>query len=159
MTQHHPPRPAISRRRFLHHSAAAGAAAFAAPTIIPASALGRAGSIPPSERIVMGAIGIGGRGSHVLSWMMGEPDVRFVAVCDVRKERRQYMLGADIVTAAFPRLGVSGFKYRLAAWGEVRQAELCPNAAPYQQLHFVENVILADTVTLQREVRRAHFFR
>lgn len=88
MNPHPPARPAISRRRFLHHSAAASAA-FAAPTIIPASALGRAGSVPPSERIVMGAIGIGGRGSHVLSWMMGEPDVRFVAVCDVRRDRRQ----------------------------------------------------------------------
>ena len=43
----------------------------------------------PSERIVMGAIGIGGRGSSDLGWMLGEPDVQFVAVCDVRKGNRE----------------------------------------------------------------------
>jgi predicted dehydrogenase len=45
--------------------------------------------IPPSERILMGAIGIGSRGLHVLRWMLPEKDVRFVAVCDARREARQ----------------------------------------------------------------------
>ena len=61
----------------------------AAPWIVPASALGRGGTVPPSERIVVGAIGIGNRGWYVLNWMLPEPDVQFVAVCDVRKERRE----------------------------------------------------------------------
>jgi hypothetical protein len=60
-----------------------------APTIIPASALGRNGAVPPSERIILGGIGIGGRGSGVLQWMLPEPDVQFVATCDLNKQRRE----------------------------------------------------------------------
>jgi predicted dehydrogenase len=65
----------------------AGAAAL--PAIIPASALGRGGRVAPSERIVMGGIGIGGRGSGVLGWMLGERDAQWVAVCDVQRGRRE----------------------------------------------------------------------
>jgi len=57
--------------------------------IVPASVLGRGGAVAPSERIVMGGIGIGGRGTHDLGWMIGEPDVQFVAVCDVQRSRRE----------------------------------------------------------------------
>ena len=77
----------LSRRQLLKRTLAASSA-FAIPNIIPASALGRGGAVAPSERIVMGAIGVGGRGSGDLGWMLGESDVQFVAVCDVRKERR-----------------------------------------------------------------------
>jgi hypothetical protein len=59
------------------------------PWIMPASALGRGGAVAPSERLVMAGIGINGRGTGVLRWMMGEPDVQFVAICDVRKDRRE----------------------------------------------------------------------
>ncbi len=76
-----------TRREFLATASRAGAL-LALPTFIPASALGRGGFVAPSERIVMGAIGIGGRGTHDLGWMTGEPDVRFVAVCDVNKSQR-----------------------------------------------------------------------
>ena len=55
------------------------------PTIIPASALGRGGAVAPSERIMLGGIGIGNRGEFDLKWMLPEPDVQFVAICDVRK--------------------------------------------------------------------------
>lgn len=37
----------------------------------------------------MGGIGIGPRGSYVLGPFLDEPDVRFVAVCDVRADRRE----------------------------------------------------------------------
>jgi len=84
----HPnPRPTLSRRHFLSRGALA-TAALALPEFIPASALGRGGAVAPSERIVMGGIGIGGRGSYDLSCMIGEPDVQWVAVCDVHKGRR-----------------------------------------------------------------------
>ena len=46
----------ISRRRFL----AATGAAIAAPTIIPASALGRADATAPSERITIGGVELAG---------------------------------------------------------------------------------------------------
>ena len=45
--------------------------------------------MPPSERIVLGGIGIGGRGTGVLQWMLPEKDVQFVAVCDPQKRRRE----------------------------------------------------------------------
>ena len=61
------------------------------PTVVPASALGRGGAVAPSERITLGAIGIGSRGEFDLGWMLPEPDVQFVAICDARKERREHV--------------------------------------------------------------------
>ena len=55
----------MTRRECLQTAAAAGAAVLA-PTIVPASALGRGGAVAPSERIVLGAIGIGARGEFDL---------------------------------------------------------------------------------------------
>ena len=78
----------LKRRQFLTKGAMA-ASAVALPYFIPASALGRSGTVAPSNRIVMAGIGIGGRGSGDLKVMLGEKDVKFVAVCDVHKGRRE----------------------------------------------------------------------
>ncbi|KPK47119.1 MAG: hypothetical protein AMK72_08850 [Planctomycetes bacterium SM23_25] len=78
----------MTRRGFLKTAAAAGAA-LAAPAVIPGSALGRDGAVPPSERIVMGGIGIRGRGMSDLRWMLPEADVQFVAICDAQKASRE----------------------------------------------------------------------
>ena len=51
-----------SRREFVKQSAKIVAGAFILPNIIPSSALGLGGSTPPSDRIVMGAIGTGSQG-------------------------------------------------------------------------------------------------
>ena len=77
----------LTRRGFLAAAAVAGAA-LAAPAVIPATALGRGGRAAPSERLVAGGIGIGGRGGGDLGAMMQETDVQFVAVCDVSGKRR-----------------------------------------------------------------------
>ena len=69
-------RMTLTRRRFLTRGAMA-ASAVALPYYIPASALGRGGTTAPSERIVMGGIGIGGRGSYDLAYMLTEPDVQW----------------------------------------------------------------------------------
>ena len=82
-----PPKLGMSRRECLRRVALA-APALAFPTIVPASALGRGGAIAPSERIVLGGLGVGNRGSHVLSLMLEEKDVQFVADCDVKKSSR-----------------------------------------------------------------------
>ncbi len=79
---------ALNRRSFLKRTAAAATGAVALPYFIPASALGRDGAVAPSERIVMAGIGIGHRGSYVLGCFLPEPGVQFVAICDVREERR-----------------------------------------------------------------------
>ena len=80
--------PSLTRRQFLKRSAMAATAA-AVPCIVPAAVLGREGAVPPSERIVMGGIGLGGRGSYDLGALLNEPDVEWAAVCDVVKSRRE----------------------------------------------------------------------
>jgi predicted dehydrogenase len=89
---------AASRRHFLRQTTTVLAAAFTAPAILPASALGRGGALPPSERITMGFIGVGGQGSgHLLggAWTYvaggyaGRKDVQVLAVCDVWRDRRE----------------------------------------------------------------------
>ena len=77
-----------SRRRVLKAGLSAGAA-FATPTIIPSSALGLDGAVPPSERIVVGGIGIGRRGEYDLGCFLEQPDVSFAAIADVKESRRQ----------------------------------------------------------------------
>ncbi len=79
----------VSRRNFLKRAGAATGGLLAAPYFIPARALGRDGAVAPSERIVLGAIGIGGRGSYVLDCFVHEPGVQFVAICDIKEERRR----------------------------------------------------------------------
>jgi len=75
----------VHRRQFLKSGALA-----AAPMIVPSSVLGRqAGAVPPSDRIVLGAIGIGSRGAYDLQAFLHQKDVQFVAVCDVREQRRE----------------------------------------------------------------------
>ena len=78
----------LTRRRFLQRAALAGGV-IAAPCIIPGSALGLNGAVAPSGRIIMGAIGIGARGTVVLKSMLPDKDVQFVAVCDVRRTQRE----------------------------------------------------------------------
>jgi predicted dehydrogenase len=76
-----------TRRQFLSRTIMA-AGAVALPSLVPASALGRGGVLAPSERIVMGGIGLGGRGTHDLGWLLNQPEVQWVAVCDAQKDRR-----------------------------------------------------------------------
>ncbi len=77
----------LSRRQLLK---TAGALAVA-PLVVPGSVLGLNGAVRPSDRIVLGAIGIGPRGTHDLGCFLGERDVQFVAICDVRAERREFV--------------------------------------------------------------------
>src|SRR5437764_10602032 len=78
----------LSRRGFLSTALKSGAIR-SWPQIVPSRVLGREGATPPSEQIVLGAIGIGNRGTYVLGCFMQEADVRFVAICDVKEERRK----------------------------------------------------------------------
>ena len=78
----------ISRRQFLKGAtvAAAGVAGF--PYFVPSSALGRAGNVAASNRIVMGCIGVGGMGGGNMRGFLGKKEVQVVAVCDVDAGRR-----------------------------------------------------------------------
>ena len=71
----------MSRREFLGTTAAA--AAF---TIVPRRVLGGPGHVPPSERINLAMIGVGGQGTYDMTQFLNLPEVQVVAVCDVNKE-------------------------------------------------------------------------
>src|ERR1035437_8189821 len=88
----------VTRRQFLHQTTTALGAALTVPAIVPTSVLGRGGAMPPSERITMGFIGIGGQGgghllggawTYVAGGYAGRKDVQVLAVCDVWRERRE----------------------------------------------------------------------
>ena len=79
----------ISRRDFLG-GAVAAATAIGFPYIIPSSALGKAGSVAPSNRITIGCIGVGGQGTYNMKAFLNNPDVQVVALCDVNKGSDNY---------------------------------------------------------------------
>jgi predicted dehydrogenase len=86
----------INRRQFLRQAACASAASVGFPYLVGSSALGKAGAVAASNRIVMGAIGVGGQGTRHVGggiWVQGggflsKPEVQFVAVCDVNANNR-----------------------------------------------------------------------
>jgi len=57
-------------------------AAAGAPWLVPGAVLGADGGTPANERIVMGAIGVGGRGSGNMRGLLGFSEVQMAAVCD-----------------------------------------------------------------------------
>jgi predicted dehydrogenase len=73
----------IARREFLRRLTASGAA-LAVPSFIPSAAWGQGNRPSPSNRITIGAIGIGGMGRIDLENFLQQPDVQVVAVCDVK---------------------------------------------------------------------------
>ncbi len=77
-----------SRRSFLK-STAASSALLLAPSVIPTSALGREGTTAPSERILLGGVGIGNRGEYDLRRIMQADYVQCLALCDPQKSRRE----------------------------------------------------------------------
>jgi predicted dehydrogenase len=73
-----------TRRDFLKRSATVATGALILPQIIPSTALGMGGKLPPSDRIVMGAIGTGSQGfSNMRDFLALKNQVQFVALCDV----------------------------------------------------------------------------
>jgi predicted dehydrogenase len=75
----------FTRRDFLKTTALA----IGMPTIIPASALGKNGTVAPSNRIVLGGIGIGPRGRQDLTAFLKQPEVQFIMSADVQDARRE----------------------------------------------------------------------
>ncbi|MDG2123831.1 MAG: Gfo/Idh/MocA family oxidoreductase, partial [Verrucomicrobiales bacterium] len=69
------------------------AAAIAAPTIIPASALGQGDRPGANSRINLGLIGCGGQGTGDMRNLMNSPDIQTVAVCDPDVNHRERAKG------------------------------------------------------------------
>ena len=73
----------LTRRHFLGTAAVLGA-----PWLVRASALGAEGAPPPSDRLTMGCIGIGGQGNNDSQAFLASPLSQVLAVCDVDSGRR-----------------------------------------------------------------------
>lgn len=61
----------------------AGSAAVAAVSVVPRNVLGGAGQTPPSEKLNIAGIGVGGMGKNNLRQLESE---NIVALCDVDHE-------------------------------------------------------------------------
>ena len=73
-----------TRRDFVKRSAAIVAGTFVLPQIIPSSAFGMGRRIAPSDRLVIGSIGVGSQGmSNLMDFLKLKNALQFVAVCDV----------------------------------------------------------------------------
>jgi predicted dehydrogenase len=73
----------IQRREFIKRASTATLGLSFFPAILKASALGRGGHIPPSDRINMILIGSGDMGRRNLQDFLTHKEVQVVAVCDV----------------------------------------------------------------------------
>ena len=74
----------LHRRRFL----TSAAASLAVPCFVPGRVLGRDGATAPSERVTLGIIGTGGRGTANMKSFLPLTDAQVLAVCDVRRGQR-----------------------------------------------------------------------
>lgn len=97
----------ISRRQFIKHAAGAAAGTVGFPYLVSSSALGKAGSVAASNRIVMGFIGVGPRGRTVMGSFMWRPETEVVAVCDVKSLERQIAL--QQVDSHYSKKGCAGY--------------------------------------------------
>uniref|UniRef100_UPI0032164780 Gfo/Idh/MocA family protein n=1 Tax=uncultured Draconibacterium sp. TaxID=1573823 RepID=UPI0032164780 len=82
----------MKRRNFIKSTALA-TGAIVVPIIIPPGCRGKNGTTPPSDKIVMGGIGLGGMGTGDMNNFLGNEAVQYVAVCDVDKSHREKALG------------------------------------------------------------------
>ncbi len=79
---HHP-----NRREFLKSSAIAGALSVFG--ILPRTSRADQSPPPPSERLLLGCIGMGSMGTGNMRDFLNFPEVQIVAVCDVDRSRRE----------------------------------------------------------------------
>ncbi len=78
----------ITRRALLKRTAGLAGAAAAFPYIVPSSAMGNAGAVAASERVTIGCIGVGGRGTGVMQALLATGQAQVVGICDVDANRR-----------------------------------------------------------------------
>ena len=87
-----------SRRKFLKRVVKATAVGLLAPAVVRRGALAAVGRPSASERIGIGFIGVGSRGSSHLGSFAGRPETQVVAVCDVdasMREKAAKRVGSD----------------------------------------------------------------
>lgn len=80
-----------SRRQFLKS---------AAPLILPAATLGRAGAVSPNGKVRLACIGVGGQGTSNLRAFLADERVQVVAICDVDGQHRDRAMELAKLTKA-----------------------------------------------------------
>lgn len=95
-----------TRRRFLK---GALGCVVAAPSIVPAAVVGLNGAVPPSDRITLGAIGMGSRCRHVLGHFLNQTDVQVLAVCDCFADRRK--MAKEMVDSHYGNTGCDAYRF------------------------------------------------
>ena len=88
------PPPAMkmtTRRQFLQS---------AAPLILPAAVLGRAGAVSPNGKIRLACIGVGGQGTSNMRAFLADERVQVVAICDVDGQHRDSAMNLAKLTKA-----------------------------------------------------------
>ncbi len=110
----------LSRRRFL-----AGAAWAAAPSVIPAAALGRGGTLAPSQRITLAVIGVGAMGQGHLRLFVHHPGCQVLAACDVDRWRRER--AQAVAEEAYAQNRPSGTYRGVAAVRDLREVIARPD--------------------------------
>ena len=123
-----------SRRRFLYKMSKA-AAIIGCPAIIPSSAFGRS-TTPPSERVTLGHIGVGGRGGDLLNSFLQVDGQQSIAVCDPftykrdeRAKQIEYFLhGTDCQKVVISPLLQKSHSCR--NWLTVQQSEILNGGQP-----------------------------
>jgi len=110
------PKLRLSRRNVLRGMATA----VVAPWIVPASAVGAAGTTAPSNRVTLGFIGVGFMGQrHHLSRFVQYPEAQVLAVCDVDRWRRENARAT--VEAAYGAERTSGTYRGCAGYNDLRE--------------------------------------
>jgi predicted dehydrogenase len=123
----------ITRRTFFKQVAAVGTTGLALPYIVRSSALGGAGGVAPSNRVVMGCIGTGNQGTNDMNDFLQDKRVQIVAVCDVNRESAGYWdnrIGGRepakrIVTEHYARMSVPGTYKGCRAYEDFRDLLAC----------------------------------
>ena len=83
----------LNRRNFIKRSATFAASVIVAPSLIPASALGKNGSVAPSDRINLVMIGSGNQGLNDMGEFLKDSRVQITGICDVNKMSGGYWNG------------------------------------------------------------------
>jgi len=82
-------RSKVTRRQFLSGTVGLTVGAVGFPYVVPSVVLGKDGAVAASERITLGCIGMGGRGTGNMRGFLHRKDVRVLAVCDVDRNHRE----------------------------------------------------------------------
>jgi predicted dehydrogenase len=73
----------FTRRNFLKQTTGLALSAAAFPSLASNAVLGKSGKVAPSNRIVIGCIGVGPQGQGDMGNFLNQKDAQVVAVCDV----------------------------------------------------------------------------